>query len=57
MQEPNGKFGVRVEAIVEKLTEEYGNAVITCSKSGKLTKALPRIQRVFNKYFKAVRQR
>lgn len=40
MQETNGTFGVRVKKTVEKLTQEYGNVVITCSKSGKLTKAL-----------------
>ncbi|XP_077279989.1 uncharacterized protein LOC143907229 [Temnothorax americanus] len=40
MQEPTNKFGPTVSKTVEKLTAEFGNVVVTCSKSGKLTKDL-----------------
>jgi hypothetical protein len=33
-------FGPQVSKTVENLTEDYGNIVVTCSKSGKLTKKL-----------------
>lgn len=39
-QETGNKFGPIVSRTVDKLTEEYGNVVVVCSKSGKLTKEL-----------------
>jgi len=38
MQEPKGIFGPHVSNTVEKLTKNYGNVIVTASKSGKLTK-------------------
>lgn len=40
LQETTNKFGPIVLRTVDKLTAEYKNIVITCSKSGKLTKNL-----------------
>lgn len=40
MQEPGDTLGPRVIKTVELLTEEYKNIVVTCSKSGKLTKEI-----------------
>lgn len=40
LQEPANKFGPTVSEIVDKLTREFKNVVVTCSKSGKLTKFL-----------------
>jgi hypothetical protein len=40
MQETGNIFGSQVSKTVENLTEDYGNVIVTCSKSGKLTKEL-----------------
>jgi len=40
MAEPGNKFGPWVSQTVEKLMNEYGNVIGTCSKSGKMTKEL-----------------
>lgn len=40
LQEPTGKFGPRVQTIIDEYTEKYKNVIITCSKSGKLTTGL-----------------
>jgi hypothetical protein len=37
MQETLNTFEPRVSKTVESLTEDYGDVVVTCSKSGKLT--------------------
>lgn len=39
-QESGNKFGPRVSKEVERLMLEYGNVIVICSKSGKLTKEL-----------------
>ncbi|XP_025160571.1 uncharacterized protein LOC112589900 [Harpegnathos saltator] len=40
LQESTNKFGPIISKTVDKLTAEFGNVVVTCSKSGKLTKEL-----------------
>lgn len=40
MQETTGKFGPVVQKNINKLTAEFKNIVVSCSKSGKLTKEL-----------------
>lgn len=40
LQEPTNKFGSVVSKIVKKLETEFKNVIVTCSKSGKLTKDL-----------------
>ncbi|KYM98426.1 hypothetical protein ALC62_10866 [Cyphomyrmex costatus] len=40
LQEPTNKFGPTVSKKIKKLTTEFKNVVVTCSKSGKLTKEL-----------------
>ncbi|GFY50024.1 HTH CENPB-type domain-containing protein [Trichonephila inaurata madagascariensis] len=40
LQEPTGKFGPRVQNIVEKYSQKYKNIIITSSKSGKLSTEL-----------------
>jgi hypothetical protein len=40
LQEPTNKFGPIVSKTIEKLQTELKNVVVTCSKSGKLTKCL-----------------
>lgn len=40
LQEPTGKFGPRVQKMVDEYTEKCKNVLITCSKSGKLTTGL-----------------
>lgn len=40
LQEPTGKFGPQVLTVIDKLELEFKNIVVTCSKSGKLTKDL-----------------
>lgn len=40
MQETKDKFGPIVKTRVDKLTEDFGNVYVTCSKSGKLTTKL-----------------
>lgn len=37
VQEPTGKFGPNVQRQVDELVAEFGNVVVTCSKSGKLS--------------------
>ena len=37
LQEQSGKFGVQVQTRVNELSNQFGNTVITCSKSGKLS--------------------
>lgn len=39
-QEPSGIFGPWILTNVKALEREYGNVIVTCSKSGKLTTAL-----------------
>lgn len=48
MQETSGFFGPIVAKNIEKLTEEYKNVTITCSKSGKLTTEL------YKKFLKSI---
>ncbi|GFY44773.1 HTH CENPB-type domain-containing protein [Trichonephila inaurata madagascariensis] len=40
LQEPIGKFGPRVQKIVEEYLQKYKNIIITSSMSGKLSKEL-----------------
>lgn len=40
LQETNGVFGPRVQEQVNKIVDELGNVVVTCSKSGKLSTTL-----------------
>lgn len=40
MQELTGKFGPTVQKRIDKLTTDYKNVLVTCSKSGKLTKQI-----------------
>lgn len=40
MQEPTGKFSPLVQKNVDKLMNDFSNVIVTCSKSGKLTKEL-----------------
>lgn len=40
LQESANKFGPIITQTVNRLTAEFGNVVVTCSKSGKLTKEL-----------------
>ncbi|GFY52652.1 putative deoxyribonuclease TATDN2 [Trichonephila inaurata madagascariensis] len=40
LQEPTGKFGPRVQKIVEEYSQKYKNIIITSSKSGKLSTEL-----------------
>jgi hypothetical protein len=40
MAESGNKFGPRVSQTVEKLMDEYGNVIVICSKSRKMTKEL-----------------
>jgi len=36
LQEPNDKFGPKIEKEIEKLMHDYKTIYVTCSKSGKL---------------------
>ena len=40
LQESTGKFGPRVQKIVDEYAQKYNNVIITSSKSGKLTTVL-----------------
>lgn len=48
MQEPENKFGPIVQVKVNQLVAEYGNVVVSCSKSGKFTKD------IFDNYLQTV---
>lgn len=40
LQEPTGKFGPRVQKLVDEYAQKFKNIIIKCSKSGKLTTGL-----------------
>lgn len=50
MQEPTNKFGPKVAETIKILTKEFGNIIVTCSKSGKLTK-INKINKFISKLF------